>query len=421
MFVDEIVVEVYGGKGGNGIAVYRREKYVEYGGPWGGNGGRGGSVIFVGDEGKTTLIDLRFNRHLRAKPGVNGRTKGQHGANAENTYYKVPLGTIVYTEDKQFKIGEITKHNQELVVAQGGKGGRGNMAFATHKNPCPDFAENGDAGVYRKILVELKVLADVGLIGYPSVGKSSLISVLSNARPKIAEYPFTTLEPNLGLVRVGESSFVLADLPGLIENAHQGFGLGIRFLKHIERCKVFLHVIDITRDDPYDDYVKINHELEMYNEKLLLRPQIIVINKSDMIDDVDQKLNALVEKLDKSYVLISALAKNNLDELLYLTMKTLTESKDLYEIDTDDDLFKEYKFENKDDKGFVITQTSEGFNITGDKLKVIFERTDFTKDEAVKRFARQIRSMGIDDELRTMGAKNKDIIKIFEFEFEFID
>jgi GTPase len=420
MFVDEIVVEVYGGKGGNGLAVFRREKYVEYGGPWGGNGGRGGSVIFVGDEGKTTLIDLRFNRHIKAKPGVNGRTKGQHGANAENTYYRVPLGTIVYTEDKKIKIGEITKHNQELVVASGGKGGRGNMAFATHKNPAPDFAENGDPGVYKKILVELKVLADVGLIGYPSVGKSSLISVLSNARPKIAEYPFTTLEPNLGMVRVDESSFVLADLPGLIENAHQGFGLGIRFLKHIERCKVFLHVLDITRDNPYDDYLKINHELKMYNEKLLLRPQIIVINKSDMIFD-DKKVNDLTEKLDHPFVIISALTKNNLDELLYLTMKTLKESKDLYDLEVDDDLFKEYKFEDTDDKGYIITKTDEGFNVTGDKLKLIFERTDFTKDEAVKRFARQIRSMGIDDELRSLGAKNKDIVKIFEFEFEFID
>ncbi|OHE27713.1 MAG: GTPase ObgE, partial [Tenericutes bacterium GWA2_38_26] len=282
MFVDEITVEVYGGRGGNGLAVYRREKYIEYGGPWGGNGGHGGSVIFVGDEGMSTLIDLRYKRHIKAKPGQNGMTKGCHGRGAEDTYVRVPLGTIVYTENKETKIGEITHQGQELVVARGGKGGRGNMALATHRNPAPDYAENGDPGVTRKILVELKVLADVGLVGYPSVGKSTLISVVSNAKPKIAEYPFTTLQPHLGMVTVGEESFVIADLPGLIENAHLGFGLGIRFLKHIERCRIFLHVVDLTRENPYEDYLKINHELEMYNPELLKRPQIVVANKMDM-------------------------------------------------------------------------------------------------------------------------------------------
>ena len=268
MFIDEVTVEVFGGRGGNGMASYRREKYVEYGGPWGGNGGNGGSVIFVGDEGKQNLIDLRYQRHIRAKNGVNGMSKGMHGANAEHRYIKVPLGTIVYSEDKSFVLGEITAHGQELVVAKGGKGGRGNMAFATARNSTPSFAENGDPGDIRKLHIELKVLADVGLVGYPSVGKSTIISVVSKARPKIASYPFTTLQPNLGMVYIGDDdSFVLADLPGLIENAHQGHGLGIRFLKHIERCRVFLHVLDITRDDPYDDYLKINEELKQYDEK----------------------------------------------------------------------------------------------------------------------------------------------------------
>jgi GTPase len=282
MFIDEVTVEVFGGKGGNGMASYRREKYVEYGGPWGGNGGHGGSVIFVGDEGKNNLIDLRYQRHIRAKNGENGMSKGMHGKNAEHRYIRVPLGTVVYSENKSFFLGEITEDGQKLVVARGGKGGRGNIAFATAKNSAPDYAENGDPGEIRKLHIELKVIADVGLVGYPSVGKSTLISVVSNARPKIAEYHFTTLQPNLGMVYVGEESFVLADLPGLIEDAHQGHGLGIRFLKHIERCKVFLHVLDITREDPYQDYVKINHELEMYDEALLERPQIVVINKIDM-------------------------------------------------------------------------------------------------------------------------------------------
>ena len=418
MFVDEIVVEVTGGRGGNGIAVFRREKYVEYGGPWGGNGGNGGSVIFVGDEGKQTLIDLRYRRHIKADQGVNGKTKGQHGANAEHTYVRVPLGTIIYTEDKSFKIGEITHHGQKLTVAQGGKGGRGNMAFATHRNPAPDFAENGDPGVQRRIKVELKVLADVGLIGYPSVGKSTLISVVSNARPKIAEYPFTTLQPNLGMVEVGDQSFVLADLPGLIENAHQGLGLGIRFLKHIERCKVFLHVIDLTREDPYEDYIKINHELEMYNPKLLERPQIVVANKMDM-PETEEKIEMLKSKITAPLIAISANQRKEVETLLYMTVNALKEAP---ELTMDDETFniKNYTFE-AEGPDFIIEKTEEGFNLTGDKLKLIFERTDFTKDEAVKRFARQLRSLGVDDALREKGAKNGDSITIFSYEFEFIE
>lgn len=417
MFVDEITVEVYGGRGGNGIAVYRREKYVEYGGPWGGSGGHGGSVIFVGDEGKTTLIDLRFQRHIKADMGINGRTKGQHGANADHKYVRVPLGTIVYNEDKTLKIGEITEHNQELVVARGGKGGRGNMAFATHKNPAPDYAENGDPGVHRKILVELKVLADVGLIGYPSVGKSTIISVVSNAKPKIAEYPFTTLHPNLGMVQVGDESFVLADLPGLIENAHLGLGLGIQFLKHIERCRVFLHVLDLTREDPYADYIKINHELEMYNEELLDRPQIVVANKIDMPSNED-KLAILKEKITAPLVVVSAHQMTDIDKLLKKTLEELKKAPKI--IDTTPEYVKNYTFEG-DEPAFIITRTDDGFELTGEKLRLVFERTDFTKDEAVKRFARQLRSMGVDEALRKEGAKHHDTIRIFDFEFEFIE
>lgn len=416
MFVDEIKVEVYGGRGGNGLASARREKYVEYGGPWGGSGGDGGSVIFVGDEGKSTLIDLRYMRHIKANHGENGRTKGQHGANGTHVYVKVPLGTIIYSEDKAYKIGEIIKHNEEVVVAKGGRGGRGNMALATHRNTYPDYAEKGDPGEYKKILIELKVLADVGLIGYPSVGKSTLISVVSNARPKIAEYPFTTLQPNLGMVSVGDTSFVLADLPGLIENAHLGLGLGIRFLKHIERCRVFLHVLDITRDDPYMDYVKINHELAMYNEKLLDRPQIVVVNKMDMPGH-EEKVEILKSKIDREICFISAIEHREIEKLLYLTAETLKTAPSIM----DDDILLEKAYTFTKDTDFIITKTDEAFELSGDKLKLLFERTDFTKDEAVKRFARQLRALGVDDELRKNGAKNGDIIRIFEYEFEFID
>jgi GTP-binding protein len=418
MFVDEISVEVYGGKGGDGVAVYRREKYVEYGGPWGGNGGNGGSVIFVGDEGKSTLIDLRYMRHIKAKPGERGRTKGQHGASADDTFVKVPLGTVIFTEDKSMKIGEITKHGEKVVVAQGGKGGRGNIALATHKNPAPDYAENGDPGVYRKIVVELKVLADVGLIGYPSVGKSTILSVVSNAKPKIAAYPFTTLHPNLGMVEVGESSFVLADLPGLIENAHQGLGLGIRFLKHIERCRIFIHVVDLTRDDPYDDYIKINHELEMYDEDLLKRPQIVVANKID-IPGYEEKLKKLEENIKMPLLTISAHQRKEIDKLLYLALETLQNAPQVEE--KTPEYVKNYTLESEE-PDFILTKQEDGsFDLTGTKLKLIFERTDFTKDEAVKRFARQLRSMGIDEALRKEGAKNHDTVRIFTYEFEFIE
>lgn len=417
MFIDEITVEVYGGKGGNGMASYRREKFVEYGGPWGGNGGSGGSVVFIGDEGKTNLLYLRYKRHIKAKPGVNGMSKGMHGKNAINTYVRVPLGTIVYTPYRKSKIGEITDHDQELIVAKGGKGGRGNIAFATSRNPAPNYAENGDLGEHLKVLLELKVLADVGLIGYPSVGKSTLISVVSNARPKIAEYPFTTLQPNLGLVGVGEESFVLADLPGLIENAHQGFGLGIRFLKHIERCRVFIHVLDLTREDPYDDYLKINYELEMYDDVLLKRPQIIVANKIDM-PETAAKLEMLKKKIAKPIIAISALQKKETNKLMFKALKELKAAPIIGE--KAEALVKNYKFKDEG-PGFEIKKLDGYYEITGFKIKSLFDRTDFNKDEAVKRFARQLRSMGIDEELRKQGAVNKDIVRIFDFEFEFIE
>ncbi|PKK92793.1 MAG: Obg family GTPase CgtA, partial [Tenericutes bacterium HGW-Tenericutes-6] len=311
----------------------------------------------------------------------------------------------------------IIRHGEELVVAEGGKGGRGNMAFATHKNPAPDYAENGDPGVQRRILVELKVLADVGLIGYPSVGKSTLISVVSNARPKIAEYPFTTLQPNLGMVQVGDQSFVIADLPGLIENAHLGLGLGIRFLKHIERCRVFLHVIDLTREDPYQDYLKINHELRMYDPRLLDRPQLVVLNKIDM-PETEEKVTQLKEKISAPMQIISAHQRKDIDKLLYKTLEMLKNAPNI--IDEIDEDIKVYQLE-PEEKPYIITKTEDGFNLSGDKLKLIFERTDFTKDEAVKRFARQLRSLGVDEELRSLGVKNGDIITIFDYEFEFID
>ncbi len=413
MFIDDVVVEVTGGKGGNGMASFRREKYVEYGGPWGGNGGNGGSVVFVGDEGMHTLSKLHYNRHIKAANGVSGKSKGMHGANAENTYVRVPLGTIVYTEDKSRLIGEVTHHDEEIIIAKGGKGGRGNMAFATHKNPAPKFAENGDKGEQFRIRVELKVLADVGLIGYPSVGKSTLISVVSNARPKVAAYPFTTLTPHLGMVDIDDQSFVLADLPGLVEDAHQGHGLGIRFLKHIERCRVFVHIVDLTHDDPFLDYQKIRHELEMYDEKLLSRPEIIVANKIDMPDS-EEKLASLKKKIP-TIIGISALNKSNVQTLLYAIKEQLKEAPIIEE----EQIEKVYKFEET--PAFVLSKDEDTFILEGEKLRTIFDRVNFTNEDAVKRFARQLRSLGVDQALREAGAVNGDRVKIFDFEFEFIE
>ena len=417
MFIDEVVVEVTGGKGGNGMASFRREKYVEFGGPWGGNGGKGGDIVFIGEEGKSTLIDLKYQRHIKGFNGVNGMSKGMHGANAEDKIVKVPLGTVCYNFETGQKIGEILEHGQRLVVAKGGRGGRGNMALATRINHTPSFAENGDLGEKLKVKVELKVLADVGVVGYPSVGKSTLISVVSNARPKIADYPFTTLQPNLGMVYYKDESFVLADLPGLIEGAHRGEGLGIRFLKHIERCKIFIHLIDLSRENPYEDYLKINDELRLYSEKLSKRHQIIVLNKIDMV--TPEKIAEFKKHFkDEQIFEISALTKQGLDALLNQVLEDLKTYAIVEEDEVEEVAY--YKLETEE-PDFILEEIDGVFCITGKKVEQFFMRTEFTKEEAVKRFARQLRSIGVDDALRNAGAKNGDTVRIFEYEFEFID
>src|SRR5699024_6457356 len=278
-FLDHIKVTVKAGDGGNGMVAFRREKFVPEGGPAGGDGGRGGDVIFYVDEGLRTLLDFRFNRHFKAQRGQNGMSKSKHGKGAEDLYVAVPPGTVLKKAETGELIGDLTKASDQIIVARGGRGGRGNIRFATPKNPAPEVAENGEPGEEFDVELELKVLADVGLVGFPSVGKSTLLSVVSAAKPKIGDYPFTTLVPNLGMVDVSDGrSFVMADLPGLIEGASQGIGLGINFLRHIERTRVILHVIDMGAAegrDPYDDYLSINHELETYDLKLMDRPQII--------------------------------------------------------------------------------------------------------------------------------------------------
>lgn len=418
LFIDEITIEVTAGRGGHGMTSFRREKHVAFGGPSGGNGGKGGDIIFIGDEGATTLFDFRYQRHIKADNGENGKSKGMHGANAANKYLKVPLGTIVYDLDTNEKLGEIILHEQEVVIAAGGKGGRGNIALATKRNTAPKLSENGDLGVSRNIKVELKVLADVGIIGYPSVGKSTLISAISNARPKIAAYPFTTLTPNLGMVRYKDNDFAVADLPGLVEDASEGVGLGIRFLKHIERCRIFIHVIDSSIEDPLNSYNIINEELAKYDEELATRKQIVVLNKVDMLNDEDKKrLINIFKKENIEINFISAITKEGINALLDIIIYELDNIPAVKILDDD---HKHYKLEDKGST-FTITKSSNGFKLGGDEVNLYYNRTNFTEDEAVRRFARQLRTLGVDQALRDAGAKNGDIITIHDFEFEYFE
>ncbi len=425
MFVDQVKISVQGGTGGNGAVAYRRELKVERGGPFGGNGGKGGNVIFVGDEGLSTLLDLRYSRLIKGNNGENGRNKGMYGACAKNTYVRVPVGTTIYDDDKNIVIGDITKKGDQVVVALGGRGGRGNMAFASNTNKCPDFCEKGEPGEERNLRVELRVLADCGLVGFPSVGKSTIISAVSAARPKIASYHFTTLVPNLGMVRVNDGrSFVMADLPGIIENAHNGAGLGLQFLRHIERCRVIVHVIDMSGSegrDPFDDYLTINQELKEYKMNLINRPQIVVANKMDLPES-KENLERFKKLTNIEVIPISAYTKDNLDALLYKIADLLAVTKEfsLYE-DDEKDLVVNYTYEPEEAFFTIEKIGSNEWDVTGDKLHKLFLMTDWTSDMSINRFIRQLRSHGLDDALRDKGCKNGDTIHIYDWDFEFFD
>lgn len=422
LFVDQVSIYVKAGDGGNGIAAFRREKYVPKGGPAGGDGGNGADVIFRVDEGLNTLMDFRYNRHFKAERGENGMSKGKHGKNAPPLIIPVPPGTTVYDDDTGELIADLTQHGQEAVIAKGGVGGRGNIRFATSRNPAPNLAENGAPGEEKNIRLELKVIADVGLVGFPSVGKSTLLSVVSAARPKIADYHFTTLSPNLGVVDTEDGrSFVMADLPGLIEGAHEGVGLGHQFLRHVERTRLIVHVIDmasIEGRDPYDDYEKINEELKAYDEKLMEKPQIIVANKMDM-PNAKENLAHFQAKLpeDVEVFPISAITKEGLRQLLFAIADKLEQIPKT--VETEEQVVIEHK---KDEKPFTISRADDGvFILAGEKVERLFKMTNFHSDEAVQRFARQLRRMGVDDALRERGATDGDTVRILDFEFEFIE
>ena len=434
MFLDEVKIFVRSGDGGNGLVAFRREKYVPKGGPAGGDGGRGANVVFIVDEGLRTFMDYRYQKKFIAPNGENGMSKGMHGRKSKDLYLKVPPGTVIRDTDTGEVLADLVEHEQEVIVARGGRGGRGNCRFATPSNPAPEIAENGEPGEERNLTLELKLMADVGLVGFPSVGKSTLLSITSKAKPKIADYHFTTLAPNLGVVETKDHrSFVMADLPGLIEGASQGVGLGHQFLRHIERTKVIVHVIDMSATDgrdPYEDYKVINAELGEYNMRLLERPQVVVANKMD-IPVASENLVEFKKRLaedgeDVDIVEISAFTRNNIDNLLYKISDILdnTDPNTLYELDTEEESMENrviYKHKPKDET-FKITRDDTGaYVVSGPGIERAFLMTDFNRDASVRRFAQQMRSMGVDDALRERGCKNGDTVKILKGEFEFVE
>lgn len=420
MFVDEVIIKVKAGNGGDGCTAFRREKYIPDGGPFGGNGGRGANIIFKTDLGLRTLLDLRYQKLIKAPKGANGSGKNKNGRGAEDVVIKVPIGTTVKDLDTGLIIADLTREGDSCIVASGGRGGRGNTAFATATNPAPNFSEHGEPGEEKTLKVELRLLADVGFVGMPSVGKSTLISKISASKPKIAEYHFTTLVPNLGVVKtIDGRSFVAADLPGLIKGASLGEGLGDRFLKHIERTRVIAHIIDMSGcegRDPLDDYEVINKELKDFNEKIILKPQIIIANKMDL-DGALENLKRFKAKYKLPVYEISALTGEGIDKVLVKIADELDKIKE--EPLFDEDSFEShvlYKF--KKEHPFTITRDNDIYVIKGKEIEKLFRMTKFT-DEGALRFARKLRAMGIDDKLLEMGAKYGDKVQIMDLIFEF--
>ncbi len=421
MFVDELTIKLMAGAGGDGCTSFRREKYVPMGGPDGGNGGRGASIIFKVDASLKTLIDLSYRKIIKGNKGENGKGSNKYGKNAEDIIINVPAGTTIYNAETNEVIADLVEYNEEVVVAHGGRGGKGNKSFATHDIPAPKFSEKGEPGEELTVRLELKVLADVGLIGMPSVGKSTIISLISAAKPKIASYHFTTLSPNLGVVKLPSGdAFVMADLPGLIEGASEGVGLGINFLKHAMRTKILAHVIDMGASegrDPILDYQTIRTELENYNEILKNKKEIIVANKMDLPGS-EENLKKFKEKFPNLEVIeISCMNNTGLDTLI---MTLAQELKDIPEVKLYQDAdYKLYKFE--DTKPYNIKRDGNIWIVSGKTVETLLKMTKFEEDEGALRFARKFKGMGIEDELERLGAKPGDEVQILDYMFIFKD
>jgi len=417
MFIDHAKIYVKGGDGGNGCVAFRREKFVPMGGPYGGDGGRGGNVIFVADEGMNTLMDFRYNKHFKAERGVHGIGKNQHGAWGENLMVRVPVGTIIIDDDNGEVIADLTEAGQETIVAKGGRGGKGNSRFANATHKAPSMAENGEPGEEKWIRMELKLLADVGLVGFPNAGKSTLISRVSAARPKIADYPFTTLVPNLGVVSTRDKeTFVIADIPGLIEGAHEGTGLGHDFLRHIERNKILLFILDaaqVDNRDVKDDFINLRNELEFFNPELLERPYLIVANKLD-VPEAEENFKALQELYGDLVLGISAITGRGIDELIektYALLQSIPAEVHIGEAR----VVRRYE----QDIPFIINIVDGVYEVTGKRIENLLSMTKFSQDESLQRFQRTINRMGLEEALKAKGIQVGDTVRIKDMEFDY--
>ena len=422
MFHDYVKINVKAGDGGNGLVAFRREKYVPLGGPSGGDGGRGGHVILEGDLNLKTLIDFKYRRHYKAAKGGHGGPKNMTGATAEDLVLKTPLGTVVRDEDGQ-QLADIVCQGQRVVAAKGGRGGRGNSSFASGKHKAPQIAEKGEPGQEQWLTLELKLLADVGLIGKPNAGKSTLLSKVTAAQPKIAAYPFTTLEPNLGVVRLDEQTeFVLADLPGLIEGAATGIGLGHRFLRHAERCRVLVQLLDISPQmggDPARDFAVIQEELRLYKANFSTRPIIVAANKMDM-PGAEEKLQELRASLGAAYEIypLSALRGEGVKELLWGIARLLKDAP-LPIIETEEDIRRTVV---RAEEPFTVSRDAQGlWQVAGSRLEKLVAMTDLDNDDAVLRMQRIFISLGIEDALRAAGVQTGDTVDIAGQQFEYME
>ena len=427
MFYDYAKVNVKAGDGGNGIVAFRREKYVPKGGPAGGDGGKGGSIILRADEGLRTLIDFRYQTHYKGKRGDHGSGAKQHGRSADDIVLRVPVGTVVRDADTKKLLGDLRHHGQEIVVAQGGRGGRGNARFVSSTHRAPAFAENGEKGEERWITLELKLLADVGLVGFPNVGKSTIISRVSAAKPKIANYHFTTLEPNLGMVRVDAGrSFVIADVPGLVEGAAEGAGLGHRFLRHVERTRVLVHVVDLSGSegrDPLEDLAVIRGELERYAPQLNEKPMVIVANKVDLMSDDDR--DAALARLSEAYPEVrifpmSAATDSDLNELVYHLADILDAIGPVEYAEEDFEPVEEEP--QKQEAPFRVQKIGpDAYEVVGPEIDGIVGRTQFERDEAVERFMKILDNMGIEKALREAGIQDGDTVIVGPMALDYLE
>lgn len=422
MFIDYAKIIIGSGKGGNGAITFRREKYVANGGPDGGDGGRGGSVYFRVDLGLNTLVDFKYKKKYLAQDGEAGSGARKTGKSGEDLYIDVPQGTVVRDEETGKVIADLSEEGQVECVLKGGKGGKGNVHYATATRQIPNFAETGEPGVEKTVILELKLIADVGLLGYPNVGKSTLLSRMTTAKPKIADYHFTTIEPNLGVVKLANgSSFVMADIPGLIEGASEGVGLGLKFLRHVERTRLLIHVIDVAGTegrDPVQDFYKINAELSNYSEKLSNKLQVVAANKIDVMQDEEnyRRLEKVAKQKGYEIFKISAVTGEGLNELFNRVAELLKEipKQELEEVDKT--VYYNYEDENE---GWRITRENNTFIIDGKEIENVMRRVNFSDYESLAYFHNTLKKMGIEAELKRRGIKEGDIVKIFDLEFQY--